>query len=420
MVTTEKHDLVLFTNAYPFGQGESFLENEIPFLSDYFNRLVIVPITSKKIQTRELPNNVTLRKLKPKYSILDKVKLIPHFIKNRKCIMSLIEEERCIIKNKYGYHPTIRIKIKIWHDLLKAFGIKHFFLQKIEPIVKEGAVLYSYWQDNSALALALIKQQEPKYVCICRTHGSDVYFYSQELNYLSFRHYISKTLDQLFFISEDGKEYQRKLLGKNYESFALSRLGTKKFFGHYVKDKNSNKKVIVSCSSITDVKRLDIIIKSLAMIDLVKVDWLHFGNGPKEMEIHQLAEKLLGQKDNISYFFKGYVENKSVHMFYSQNKIDLFINVSSSEGVPVSIMEALSYGIPVIATNVGGTKEIVDHLCGMLIPKDSSPKFIAEAILDVIEQKKNENAYKQWFLKYNAENNFKEFIQYIKNIHEHR
>ena len=53
--------------------------------------------------------------------------------------------------------------------------------------------------------------------------------------------------------------------------------------------------------------------------------------------------------------------------FYSQIKstlgnylhIDLFINTSSSEGVPVSIMEALSVGIPIIATDVGGTKEIV-------------------------------------------------------------
>ena len=33
----------------------------------------------------------------------------------------------------------------------------------------------------------------------------------------------------------------------------------------------------------------------------------------------------------------------------------VFLNVSSSEGVPVSIIEAMSFGIPCIATNVGGT-----------------------------------------------------------------
>ncbi|NCO54621.1 MAG: glycosyltransferase, partial [Bacteroidetes bacterium] len=50
--------------------------------------------------------------------------------------------------------------------------------------------------------------------------------------------------------------------------------------------------------------------------------------------------------------------------------VDLFINVSESEGIPVSIMEALSAGIPVIATNVGGTNEIVNNDVGFLIDKE--------------------------------------------------
>jgi len=41
--------------------------------------------------------------------------------------------------------------------------------------------------------------------------------------------------------------------------------------------------------------------------------------------------------------------------YYASNPVDVFINTSSSEGLPVSIMEAMSFGIPVIATNVGGT-----------------------------------------------------------------
>ncbi|MFR4320263.1 MAG: glycosyltransferase [Blautia massiliensis (ex Durand et al. 2017)] len=44
------------------------------------------------------------------------------------------------------------------------------------------------------------------------------------------------------------------------------------------------------------------------------------------------------------------------------------MNVSSSEGIPVSIMEATSFGIPGIATDAGGTKEIIrDKENGVLL-----------------------------------------------------
>ena len=48
----------------------------------------------------------------------------------------------------------------------------------------------------------------------------------------------------------------------------------------------------------------------------------------------------------------------------------MFINLSSSEGIPVSIMEAQSFGIPVIATNVGGSGEIVVSETGVLVDEN--------------------------------------------------
>ena len=44
--------------------------------------------------------------------------------------------------------------------------------------------------------------------------------------------------------------------------------------------------------------------------------------------------------------------------------VDLFLTVSANEGIPVSIMEAQSFGIPVIATDVGGISEIVNNVNG--------------------------------------------------------
>lgn len=46
--------------------------------------------------------------------------------------------------------------------------------------------------------------------------------------------------------------------------------------------------------------------------------------------------------------------------------------MSDSEGIPVSIMEAMSFGIPVIARNVGGMSEIVNEENGLLLENDDA------------------------------------------------
>ena len=43
---------------------------------------------------------------------------------------------------------------------------------------------------------------------------------------------------------------------------------------------------------------------------------------------------------------------------------------SSFEGIPVALMEAMSYGIPIVSTAVGGIPELCDEGCGVLIPPE--------------------------------------------------
>ena len=47
---------------------------------------------------------------------------------------------------------------------------------------------------------------------------------------------------------------------------------------------------------------------------------------------------------------------------------DLYANSSISEGISLTILEAMAAGLPVVATRVGGTPEIVDDTCGRLVP----------------------------------------------------
>ena len=75
----------------------------------------------------------------------------------------------------------------------------------------------------------------------------------------------------------------------------------------------------------------------------------------------------------ITYEFKGNVDNAEILKYYRENSIDCFALLSEHEGAPVSIMEAESAGIPIVATDVGGVRELVDGN-GFLLSSNPSEK----------------------------------------------
>ena len=103
--------------------------------------------------------------------------------------------------------------------------------------------------------------------------------------------------------------------------------------------------------------------------------------------------------------------------------MDIFVNVSVSEGTPVSLMEAASCGIPIIATAVGGNKEIVTAESGLLLDPNPSPEEIARAILTLMgdseaARKRRSASRAIWDGKYNARRNYEAFIERLKSIRE--
>lgn len=58
-----------------------------------------------------------------------------------------------------------------------------------------------------------------------------------------------------------------------------------------------------------------------------------------------IASKLLGNIKNIRYIFKGQTKHEDISSYYQDNHVELFINSSDNEGIPVSLMEAMAVGI---------------------------------------------------------------------------
>ena len=107
--------------------------------------------------------------------------------------------------------------------------------------------------------------------------------------------------------------------------------------------------------------------------------------------------------------------------FYQHTPVDLFVNTSSSEGLPVSIMEAFSFGIPAVATNVGGTSEMVrTGETGRLLPADLSPETLATALREMAahsvqeKQRLRQSCRTLWENSFQAARNFEKFAQEIQ------
>lgn len=108
-----------------------------------------------------------------------------------------------------------------------------------------------------------------------------------------------------------------------------------------------------------------------------KTDQIHFelaGDGPERTRIRNLVARYgLGETFRVREF----VQNPSD--FY--HDLDLYINTSFHEGIPLSVLEAMSFGIPVVAPNVGGLTEILeDGIEGYLV-EERDPEAFAQKIL---------------------------------------
>ncbi len=169
---------------------------------------------------------------------------------------------------------------------------------------------------------------------------------------------------------------------------------------------------IITVSYISPVKRLNILAKALLNFN-GKIEWTHLGDGPLRIELEVLIQQL---PSNVKVNLKGMVESTKVLDILINQPYDLFLNISESEGIPFSIMEALSSGIPIMATNVGGTSEIIDDTVGKLLPKELTPELLCKELVSynklLVEEKKQRaiNAYNRYLTCCNSETLTKEMM----------
>lgn len=355
--------LYLFTSEFPYG-NEVFVENEIATLCERFKKVYIIPALVSGPANTRLPSNAELILLKGNYS---KGKKLAALLKNLVLLFAILRHERRHSRQQ---------------EMAKKMRKQNFFLlldlllkaEELKPYLKDNqAHFYSYWFSNEATLLSILKKQGRITNYVSRAHGFDLYENNGKENYIPFRVFQLAHIDQVFCISKTGMNYLKALYPDYENKITAAYLGV---YDYGVNPFEAKQLVVVSCANIVAVKRVHLLVQALQTVE-VPVTWFHFGDGNLKPEIEELAKSLPAM---VRVKMMGKMSHPELMAFYKEQPVSVFVNTSISEGIPVSIMEAISFGIPVIATEVGGVSEIVNPGTGILLNAGFKPEELGQLL----------------------------------------
>lgn len=403
-----KPGLIVFTNVNSFLGGKKWFFDEISQLVMHFEVSIFtherIPEISKeevkKYQIECLGSNL-------------KIRLQNLFLITRVYFTPLIKEffQKKVYKNRYW--------IKGWLLCLKQihfYGGSSFF-NKIKELNADETIIYFYW-GNEAIMLAPILKKIGFNKIVSRFHGFDLYNHRLG-GYQPLKERILRSLFMALPISDHGKKYLETVYSKVPLKIRTHYLGTKPLETFPVKI--NGPLTIVSCSSVIELKRVELIAQVILSCKF-PIEWTHIGDGPQ----YDSVKSIVIQKNNpqIKCELLGWVSPDQIQEIYLSNYFDLFINASTTEGLPVSIMEAFAAKIPVIAPDIGGIAEIViNNYNGKLLKKDFTADDLANAICYFNGLPYNavnllrENAFNTFQSKFNIDVNSKKLCDtFLENL----
>lgn len=152
-----------------------------------------------------------------------------------------------------------------------------------------------------------------------------------------------------------------------------------------------SRKVIVCPANVEEIKGQKYLIEACAISKSkgLSLKCLIIGEGPDIPKLKSLITEK-GLEDDV--FLEGYYPHSKLMGMMQNENIDIVIlpsitmNNGYSEGIPVALIEAMSYKIPVISTNTGDISELLGQGRGIMVAQ-KNPEELSEAITNVVTDK---------------------------------
>lgn len=397
--------IYVFPVKYPYTHTvEGFLHDEVPYLTRVFDEVTFVPLKTQVPEHKELSGNCKIEK--PLFK--SKLYFFTHGLFNKRV-------SPLMYKDLLGRGVLWDLKkLRVW--IIGYFTMNNILnsstIRKIEEGLTKEDVCYFYWGKWSNI-LAYFWKDKTK--CVSRFHGWGDLWEQDSHEYFPLREKVVRSLLFAAHISSIGEAYFKKKYP--YCKTQIRRLGA---FDQGINPKSKAGVInIFSCSTLWPLKRVDLILRSVALLSesvKEKVRWTHIGGNEEGMEkIYSTIN--LSDYSNLEVISAGRIPHTEVLEFYRTHPSDIFMNMSTVEGVPVSIMEAISFDIPVVATKVGGTPDIViDGRSGKLVSANPSDQEVANALLEVYQKRESFSARKLWKDLYDGDRNYTEWAKTLREL----
>jgi glycosyltransferase involved in cell wall biosynthesis len=254
-------------------------------------------------------------------------------------------------------------------------------------------IIYSHYLQNTIKAIPL--HQKYHIPIVAMEHWSQMAYIPIPKNIISTAKQAYASIDKLITVSSTLKDNILRQVG--FDSFVVPNMVGKEF--HYTNPKKKKKDTIqiITTGRLVPEKHFDMLIQAVTNISSIPLQLSIIGNGSEKLKLQQLVKKLqvadkvrlLGQKS----------KNEIVTLLQQS---DIFVLPSQSETFGVAYIEALACGLPIIATDCGGPRDIVTKNNGLLIPINNQ-QALEHAIIQLTQ---NLNQYDRQAIATDCQNRF--------------
>lgn len=243
-------------------------------------------------------------------------------------------------------------------DLFYAWQLELLYKRAVQQYGKPDAI-YSHYLSNTIKAIPLKKKYHIPIVAM--EHWSQMAYPKIPNNTISTAKYVYSSIDQLITVSSALKNNIFQQIG--CDSIVIPNMVGKEF--HYLPSNLKKKESIqlITTGRLIPEKHFDMLIQAIANISTPKLQLYIIGNGSEKQKLQKLVEKLQ-VKNQIQLL--GHKSKQEIVTLLQQS--DIFVLPSQSETFGVAYIEALACGLPIIATDCGGPRDIVTQKNGLLIP----------------------------------------------------
>ena len=241
--------------------------------------------------------------------------------------------------------------------LIKAILL--FYSKKID-------IIHTHRYKENILGFLLKIFSKPKAKLVTTVHGDIEKFSRKDKIKIKLNEIILK---KSFYTVAVSKELKNRLINRGFKENNILCIynGIKIRKERCEKEEKNDLTIhIGSVGRLVPVKRYDLFVDIAYKIKKITNKDLCFsilGDGPmKEIIISKI------KKYNLSDCFKIFSPVTDPGFYYKS--LDIYLNTSKHEGLPLSILEAMNYCLPVVAFKVGGIPEIIDHGINGFIARD--------------------------------------------------